>query len=152
LSELEHDHVPLSRMVSELRSTLAGGAGSLAKNAKPFADTVRALRDELIEHFGKEEEGLFPFMERALPQLQADLTALATAHDGLCGAAVRMAALADRGPQALEAQFTQLAALFFRFDTAYAEHAQREVALLRRAQGLLSADDKRKLAELSLDL
>ncbi|MBL8611112.1 MAG: hemerythrin domain-containing protein [Myxococcales bacterium] len=154
ISKLLHDHVPLSRTIHELRAAL-GDATATAPSREAHARIaagVRAIRDDLIEHFAKEEEGLFPFLVSALPGMEREITALAAAHDGICGAAVRLAALADRDYAAFAKAFTQVRALFGRFEVAYAEHSKAEQAVLTRVAEGLSDEQRRLVAELARDL
>lgn len=154
ISQLLHDHVPLSKALTELRGILAeteGQAPSREAHAK-FAAGVRRMRDDLIEHFAKEEEGLFPFLIDALPAMQRDIAALAAAHDGICGAAVRLAALSERDTAAFGKAVAQVRALFARFEMAYAEHSKAEQAVLSRVAQGLSEEQRRLVADLARDL
>jgi iron-sulfur cluster repair protein YtfE (RIC family) len=151
VADLEHDHVGLTELVSELRGMVAavqhGGARPEAL-AHRFHDLAQELREALLHHFGEEEELLFPFLVEVRPELEAEVRALAAAHDGVCGAALQLSAVAARGPEGFARRFVHVAALFERLDHGYGEHARLERAFLRRADGLLAPDERARLAAL----
>jgi hypothetical protein len=149
LSDLEHDHVPLSHAVGELRALLSDETGELHAR---FAGRIREVRDLVIDHFGKEEQGLFPFLATHVPALAAEVRALSAAHDNICGAAVRLAVLAEKDGPSFRAALPLVRSVFDRFEAAYTEHARVEVALLRSAQAALTADELREVAELTREL
>ena len=75
---LEHDHVHLSRLVADLR-TMIGELGSDSARhdlAEEITATLATLRDDLFEHFGREEEALFPYLMETLPDLRAAVDSL----------------------------------------------------------------------------
>ncbi len=149
LSDLEHDHVPLSRAVGDLRALLNDETPELRAR---FAARIREVRDLVIDHFGKEEQGLFPFLAARAPALAHEVRALASAHDNICGGAVRLAVLAEKDGAGFHAALPLVRSVFERFEAAYTEHAKVEVALLRRAQAALTADEVRQVAELTREL
>ncbi|MCU0685787.1 MAG: hemerythrin domain-containing protein [Polyangiaceae bacterium] len=136
IERLEHDHVPLGELVGALRSllnTVAREERSPADVYGEVSETVAQLRDDLLEHFGREEEGFFPFLLEALPDAEGRLAELSSAHDTLCGSLTRLTYLASRGAGAFIEQFRQVEALFERFESLYVEHARDERAT--RASG-----------------
>ncbi|MBL8719345.1 MAG: hemerythrin domain-containing protein [Myxococcales bacterium] len=117
---LEHDHVHLSKLVAEVRRLLVGEP----VDPEQLQGALTALRDDLFDHFGREEESLFPYLRSVLPELAPSLAELESAHDKICGGVTRMlAALHGGGPRP--------AAVFARFDAEYGDHARRESELLR---------------------
>lgn len=142
LEELEHDHAALNRRVLDIAALLREGRGSLARLATALVE----LREQLFLHFAREEEGLFPYVSRALPDLAGDLGAMAAAHDGICGTLARMAHLVEGGGDADHLDL--LGDLFARFQGSYADHAQGERELLRTLHGRLSAAQREELAAL----
>ncbi|MBK7397369.1 MAG: hemerythrin domain-containing protein [Myxococcales bacterium] len=60
---LEHDHVHLSKLVAEVRRLLVGEP----VDPEQLQGALTALRDDLFDHFGREEESLFPTCGRWCP-------------------------------------------------------------------------------------
>jgi iron-sulfur cluster repair protein YtfE (RIC family) len=146
---LEHDHVSLSELTSDLRGRVAALVADPGRAAELHGELLEALgglRDSLLEHFANEEEALFPMVLAHLPGFRGEVEQLQGAHDGLCGAVARMTYLAQRGPDSLPEVLPQLDSLFSRFDTAYASHAQEECSLLRRVGQALSPPLRRELS------
>ncbi len=150
IERLDHDHVPLGELVGSLRSSIdavargARGAGDVYVEVN---EAVAQLRDDLLEHFGREEEGFFPFLLEALPDVSERLLGLSAAHDALCGSIARLTHLASRGPGAFIEQFRQVEALFERFESAYIDHARDERAFLREVDGRLDEGQRAALLE-----
>jgi hypothetical protein len=134
---LDHDHAPVSAVMLEIQEWFRSGEGDLAS----LRDKLELLKDLVIEHFGEEEENVFPILSELLPAAAESLAELASGHDAMCGLAVRLGAVASRG----EPDMATMTALFERLETSYGEHARREQAALRAIRGRLSAD---KLDEL----
>jgi hypothetical protein len=146
LEQLEHDHGPLSESVLTIREmiqTVRRGSeheldvqfADAARIHATFAEAVGEFREDLLEHFGREEECLFPFLVDTLPDLRAAVEALESDHDQICGALVRLGYLAER--DSFAEQFNQVVHTFTRFENAYLDHAAAEIALLRRADAAL---------------
>lgn len=127
---LEHDHAPMSAVVLEIRDWFHETDADLAA----LRDKLVLLRELVIEHFGEEEETVFPLLSELVPDAAASLADLAAAHDAICGLAVRLGAVAERA----EPDMSTMRALFERLETSYSEHAQREQAMLRALRGRLS--------------
>jgi len=144
VQELVHDHADINRRV------LALGAAIRAL-ARPDSDGMAValvhrlgeLRELVFLHFAREEEGLFPFVSEAVPELADRVPAMATAHDVICGGLARMCHLASAN-----AELAQVLAVFARFETAYASHADAEASLLRELTSRLDAGQRAQLAEL----
>jgi iron-sulfur cluster repair protein YtfE (RIC family) len=135
VNDLAHDHLELNRRVIALGGAIAASRGDHA------ATLLEELRDHLFDHFAREEEGLFPFVSEALPDLDDEVREMAIAHDMICGTLARMLHLAASG-----AALSLVAELFGRFETAYARHADREATLLRALAQRLDADQRVSLA------
>lgn len=142
---LEHDHVHLSRLVAELRQMTAELQRDDARPdlSDDIAATLASLRDDLFEHFGREEEVLFPFLAERLPDLGTALARLEGAHDRICGGISRLHAIAATGDAGLREHRALVAQLFSRFDAEYVEHARHESEFLRSLNPRLD-DDTRK--------
>jgi len=136
LHHLAHDHGDINRRVLALGAAFREGAGSTE-----LVDALVELREILFLHFAREEEGLFPFVAETVPELGAQVQAMAVAHDAICGALARMVHLAETTAGA-----DAVAALFERFEASYAQHAASEARLLDRLDGMLDADQRARLA------
>jgi iron-sulfur cluster repair protein YtfE (RIC family) len=162
----EHEHVHVAELVERARDALAE-ARQLALAPPPahaarhkasvwgeLADALRALYEDLIDHFGREEEALFPHVREVMPELSAAVSELEAAHDAVCGAVGRLLHLVERmaeeevvdalardsgggerlrfGESAAADAVRAAESLFQRFDEAYRGHAVREHAFLER--------------------
>jgi iron-sulfur cluster repair protein YtfE (RIC family) len=148
LLALEHDHVHLSRLVSELRAAFDGEPG----DPEEMAATLAALRDDLFEHFAREEEALFPYLMEALPDLRSAIARLEDAHDRICGAVSRLHAVAAKGSSALREQHALAEQLFRRFDSDYIEHARHESEFLRSLSARLNEEQRTRVRALMRDV
>lgn len=146
LSELEHDHVPLSSLLGEVRDLVSLGKDACVEQQTELQDRIDRLKDTVMEHFGEEEEFVFPALVAVVPQVAARLENLSRAHDALCGLTLRMSELVHRASDALAGAFPQLEALVQRFDGAYGEHAQREQALFRELSASLTPEQRAALS------
>ena len=143
------DHGPLTEQVAHLRRLLEQVTG---QDRTPldvqdaFAAAANTLHDELLEHFGFEEECVFPFLSDTLSQLADEIRLLEASHDTICGALVRLQHLAQRDEgQAFVALFSQVLHVFERFDKVYSDHVAQEAALLNKAALQLSSDQRKAL-------
>jgi iron-sulfur cluster repair protein YtfE (RIC family) len=89
-----------------------------------LSEQVKLFDDELLHHFAREEEGLFPFVRTHVPAKADAVDRLVEGHDLICGAIVRLIHLVDAGgdPSALAGHYE-------RFETAYSRHSEAEAAL-----------------------
>lgn len=144
LLALEHDHVHLSRLVAELRQMTAEllRDDRRADLSEEIIATLSSLRDDLFEHFGREEEALFPFLTEQLPDLGPAIERLEGAHDRICGGISRLLALAATGDAGLREHRALVAQLFSRFDAEYVEHARHESEFLRSLGPRLSDEHR----------
>ncbi|NVB80567.1 MAG: hemerythrin domain-containing protein [Kofleriaceae bacterium] len=138
--DLSHDHAELNRRVLAVGAKLEMLRRGTQVDLAPALDE---LREMLFLHFAREEEGLFPFVTDAAPTLAVQVQEMAVAHDTICGSLSRACHLARSG-----AEVGSLAALYERFENAYADHARREADLLSRLDELLDADHREQLAAL----
>lgn len=145
IAALSHDHRHLTELILEVRSML--GAEDASDVHAELVDAVDRLRDELMTHFAREEEGLFPFVETHLADLRARVGALAAGHDRVCGSLARLSHSLGRA----HAEPTSRAAAvdtFARFEDAYALHSRDELTLLADVDRRLDADARRELRHL----
>ena len=144
VQELVHDHADINRRVLALGAAIR----ALDRNdghgmAVALVGQLGELRELLFLHFAREEEGLFPFASEAVPELAAPVQAMAMAHDAICGGLARMCHLASAN-----ADLTVVLAVFGRFETTYATHADSEAELLRQLTARLDGAQRARLAEL----
>jgi hypothetical protein len=104
-------------------------------NAAPITDPVEEL---VHDHADINRKVL-----GVVPDLADQVHAMALAHDAICGGLARMYHLA-----AANADLTVILAVFARFETAYASHAETEAELLRRLSDRLDSAQRAQLAEL----
>jgi iron-sulfur cluster repair protein YtfE (RIC family) len=143
VEELAHDHGDINGRVLAIGTVLRALEREPSRGVRVLVTPLDELRDVLFEHFAREEEALFPFISETFPDLVEQIDAMATAHDTICGALARMYNLASQ-----EADRAQIAAVFDRFDRAYANHASYEAALLRDLGLRLTNAQRAQLAEL----
>ncbi len=141
--ELAHDHADLNRRVRALGAQIRGLETDPRASARDLFAQLGLLRELLFTHFAREEEGLFPFVTESFADLAPQVHEMEVAHDTICGAVARMHAFASSN-----ASLGAIAALFHRFETAYANHASSEAALLQCLDGRLDAVLRARLASL----
>lgn len=142
VQQFAHDHAAINVRIVKLAALVRALDPHAAATAATLADPLAELREELFLHFAREEEGLFPFIEKILPRLATNLTAMIATHDAICGALVRTHHLA-----ANDATVTTISAAFERFVDAYVARASAEGALL---ESLASQLDDAQRAQLAL--
>jgi hypothetical protein len=144
VQDLVHDHADINRRVFTLGSTIRAlhrddGHGM----ALALVTRLGELRELLFLHFAREEEGLFPFVGEAVPELADQVHAMALAHDAICGGLARMYHLS-----AANAELSLITAVFTRFEAAYASHADAEAKLLETLSARLDSEQRARLWEL----
>jgi DUF438 domain-containing protein len=144
IQDLTHDHADINRRVLAIGSAVRaldrdGGNGM----ARALVKRVGELRELLFLHFAREEEGLFPFVSEIVPELAGQVLAMAVAHDAICGGLARVYHLAETN-----AEIASITAVFTRFETTYAHHAESEVELLQTLSRRLDPAQRDQLAAL----
>jgi hypothetical protein len=150
LDELEHDHGHLSAIVFELLNALDS---KLSPPPPPVEQAwlhehLVALREALLLHFAREEEGLFPFVEQHFADAAPRVADMAIAHDGICGTVTRMAYLAEPGAESFARHLPVITTSFARFLEGYVNHSRIETELVEELAGRLDATQRAALAEL----
>ncbi len=145
LDELSHDHRHLSELVLEVRAILSSQSIGESERAE-LADAVARLRDELLLHFAREEEGVFPFVLERLADLRSRVEALRSGHDSVCGAVSRLHYAIGHDPKT--SAVSSWAETLARFEGLYAAHAREEIALLRDVSAKLDAGARAELQAL----
>jgi len=146
--DLQHDHEGLDARVEEVAVLIRGLADPAAAPTRAaVAAEVGELSEELLHHFAREEEGLFPFVTTALPDLEAPVADLLVAHDAVCGALARIVHALHAPPSADEpAGDARVEILLDRFEQSYRDHAARERALLGAVAGRVTPAQRAELA------
>lgn len=137
LQELAHDHRELSGLLVAVHEALArieSGASKLEDEVHEMTDGLEAFREELLEHFAREQEGAFPWVAERLPAERARVDSLVAEHD-------RIAESINVVVKDLHTfdlvTWTQALA---RFDALYAEHSKSELAFYRDVTTALEGD------------
>lgn len=143
IQQLTHDHIALNHQVVATASLVRGFESHGVGVGSALLTTLAELREQLFTHFAREEEGLFPFVAEAVPEIAERVHAMTIAHDTICGALVRTFHLAKS-----DASLTTIAAVFERFVEAYAAHASSETALLDELGARLDDQQRTRLASL----
>src|SRR5512145_2378187 len=93
---LVHDHEVLTSQVEHVAALVNG---LLQKSFEPamireeLMQQVELLKDQLLEHFGFEEEAAFPFLMKAMPNDASRLQAMSVDHDRIARHLVEVAEL-----------------------------------------------------------
>ncbi len=130
LAALEDSHGPLAARVQglgELVAAITEGARAPQSAPAEVVAGLEVLRDELLDHFGREEECFSPFFVGALPNVAPAVHELEAAHDRIWGALTRLAPLSAWSVAAFAQSIVHVARAYSRFAVAYAEHAERRV-------------------------
>jgi Hemerythrin HHE cation binding domain len=145
LDQLAHDHGQLSVLVFEILHALEGEQTPPPPVEQGWLrDHLVELREALLLHFAREEEGLFPFLAQHFPEAAPRVEAMSLAHDGICGSVTRMAYLAEQRSESLAA----IAPTFRRFLEGYMSHSRLESELVQDFAGRLDAEQRAVLADL----
>lgn len=145
---LEHSHATLTKLALELRQVVGEESSGQRAARKRLLARIEVLREELLEHYAKEEEGLFPFVRQQLPSMAAEVDRLEQSHDAVCGSLVRLAHLVASDREVLASNRSALVTLYERFERAYTKHSQEEAALFEELRRGLDEQQRHQLAEM----
>lgn len=145
---LEHSHATLTKLALEVRQVVGDESGGQRAVRKRLLARLEVLREELLEHYAKEEEGLFPFVRHHLPSMGGEVDRLEQSHDAVCGSLVRLAHLVASDREVLAGDRSAVVALYDRFEKAYTKHSQDEAALFEELRRALDDPQRRQLAEM----
>jgi hemerythrin-like domain-containing protein len=155
VQKLEHDHIHLNRVVESLRDSVQAclrGEREPTELEDDFAEFVELVKDELFEHFEREESALFPYVAEQFPDLAPTIAGLSAAHDRICGVASRLEHVVAQGPRAFREQFETIVALFARFDANFMMHARDERDLIGSLSRRLNDEQRRLIAQMLSEL
>lgn len=150
IAGLSHDHSELGALVVAVSTALRAvsrGERPLADALHELDDGAESLRDGLMVHFAREEEGLFPFIEGRLPDMRAQVEQLRGAHEAVCAASEELVrAVAAASTRVGDA--ARCLATFERLEERYGEHAREELAFLRAVDARLEPSAREELRAL----
>ncbi len=147
------DHEKLDRTFSDLETTfihiMEAGQGAEERDAleDARADLAFAL-EEMLEHFGIEEEAIFDHLRVALPDLAPRLDALEANHESFCAHTAtlrKMVAAANAGAVPLDCE--DALRILRKLKGALIHHNSAEVQLFLEALGRLDDEGQRLLRE-----
>lgn len=155
VSALEHDHEHLNRLVAHLRESVQQclrGESEPEELQEQLSDFIGLAQEELVEHFDKEETGLFPFIAEAFDD-QADVVEkLERAHDRMCGVLLRLERLVEQPTEVFAEHLDAAVALFARFDANFVQHARDERHLLNSLSERLTAEQRKTIDRMLAEL
>jgi iron-sulfur cluster repair protein YtfE (RIC family) len=147
----EQSHVALTTLALEARAIVESAPSdrsTATQLRQRLLVRLELLREELLSHFAKEEEGLFPFIRQNLPAQVALVDRLTDGHDAICGALLRLAHFVEREREALGTGRAALVDHYERFQNAYTKHSQDEAALFEALNRSLDGRHRVELAEI----
>lgn len=151
LQELAHDHREMSGLLVAVHEALArieNGTSKLEDELHEMTDGLEAFREELLEHFAREQEGAFPWVASRLPAERGRVDELVAQHDRIAESINAVVAeLRRHGDTSDLAAWRQALS---RFDALYAEHSKTEHAFFSDVTAALEsdADATKKLRDL----
>lgn len=153
---LVHDHGVLTSHVEHVSAIMYGLIGrkfAPESMRDELVQQLELLRDQLLEHFGFEEEAAFPFLAERLPQHAPMVRALAQAHDRIGKALSNVHELIllttrDTFPP----QVAPIAEAFENFVTCYRSHVREESEVLDVLEAELSQSQREQLSEIAKKL
>ena len=135
----------------EALARIEKGASRLEDELHEMTDGLEAFREELLEHFAREQEGAFPFIAQRLPSEQARVDELVAQHDRIAEAINEV--VKDLNAADPAQGIANWSSALARFDALYAEHSKTEVAFFSDVTAALGADGNatRQLRDLLAD-
>ena len=147
IEQFTHDHGHLGSLVQTVASTLARTERA-AEMSEAVIDelvhSVELLRDSLLAHFAREEEGLFPFIEANVPALASRVSQLLADHDAVIQRATELIRTVSAAEQAQVGHASCVTA-YDRFVEVYAGHHQAEQSLLVAVDAALDESHRKEL-------
>jgi hemerythrin-like domain-containing protein len=153
---LVHDHDVLTSHVEHVSALMYGLVGrkfSPESLHDELVQQLELLKDQLLEHFGFEEEAAFPYLAEKLPQHREGVRSLSVAHDRIARAlteAYDLLRLTNRDTLAL--QVGPIAEAFERFVNGYRNHVREESDILSAMEAELTISQRGELSEIARGL
>lgn len=142
VQELAHDHRELSELLLALHDALSRierGKSKLDDEVHELRDGIEALRDSLLDHFGREQESLLPFVVERLPNTAERADQLTVDHDRL--AAMLMQLVSELSAVEAGEPIDRWRSSLSHFEELYAAHTKTELAFLREVVRSLAGDE-----------
>jgi hemerythrin-like domain-containing protein len=153
---LVHDHEVLTSQVEHVSALVHGLLGkefAPASMRDELLGQVDLLKDQMLEHFGFEEEAAFPFLIDAMPEDSEKLRALTLAHERIARCLVEVSELIRLTTKdTLELQTGPIAAAFDRFVNHYRSHVGEESDILDAMENRLTGKQRRELSDIAKEL
>ena len=153
---LVHDHEVLTSQVEHVRALVRGLLGKAFAPESLYEELLQqadSLRDQLLEHFGFEEEAAFPFLVNALSEHAETLRSLSLAHERVVRCLVEVVDLVRLTTKdTLGLQLGPIAAAFERFANAYSSHVNEESEVLDVMQEQLTGSQRQALSAIAKKL
>lgn len=132
----------------EALARIERGQSKLDDELHEMTDGLEAFREELLEHFDREQEGAFPWLANRLPRERARVDELIAQHDRIAESINTV--VSDLLEQGTSADVSKWSEALARFDVLYAEHSKSELAFFRDVTTALEDDEDatQKLREL----
>jgi len=141
---LAHDHGHLSALLVELRTTLTRvdkGDAAFEECVPELEHAAEVLRDAMIEHFAREEEALFPFVEERLPSLREKAASVRADHDPVCARSARLCGTFRRAAN-VGHDVSFVSAELSRLEVVYATHSYAEIQFLEEVRVALDPEGR----------
>lgn len=153
---LVHDHEVLTSQVEHVAALVQGLSDRSfdpASIREELIKQVELLKDQLMEHFGFEEEAAFPFLTKVMPEDAPRLQAMSLEHDRVARHLVEVSELLRLTTrQTLQLQTGPIAATFEQFLNCYRSHVHDESEVLSAMQCKLTEEQRRELSALAEQL
>ena len=141
LKELAHHHRELSGLLIAVRGALVRverGESKLDDELHELRDGIEGFRESLLEHFAREQEGLFPFVAARIPAERARTDELIAEHDRIAEALTTL--LRDLGRIDSSGELGPFRATLAHFEELYASHSRGELGFLEDVAAALASD------------
>ena len=141
LQELAHDHRELNDLLVAVHEAIARiekGVSKLEDELHEMTDGLEAFREELLEHFAREQEGAFPWLANRLPDERTRVDELIAQHDRI--AESLNAVIKDLAKPDQSASTISWSQALTRFEKLYAEHSKTELAFFNDITTALEND------------
>jgi hemerythrin-like domain-containing protein len=150
---LVHDHEVLTSQVEHVGALLFGLLGrdfAPESMRDELVQQVDLLKDQLLEHFGFEEEAAFPFLVHAMPEDAERLRSLASTHDRIVRSLIEVVDLIRLTTKdTLGLQTGAISGAFEGFVNHYRCHVREESEVLDAMEHRLNDDQRRELSDIA---
>ena len=141
LPELAHDHRELNELLVAVHEAIARielGSSKLEDELHEMTDGLEAFREELLEHFAREQEGAFPWLGARMPHERGRIDQLIAQHDRI--AESLNAVIKDLAKPGQTPDTSAWRRALDRFESLYADHSKSEHAFFNDITAALEGD------------